>query len=118
MLAWLQHGPLSVSIDASLQGYRGGVISGAGCNHTRVDHAVLLVGFGVDTSVEPWLPFWKLKNSWGPGFGEGGYVRVQAGANSSWGNCLGLRGACQAYIGEPPKGLGKGRAGRLRGAAV
>ena len=26
------------------------MISGAGCNHTRVDHAVLLVGYGVDTS--------------------------------------------------------------------
>jgi len=97
MLAWLQHGPLSVSIDASFGGYKRGVISGQGCNHTSVDHAVLLVGFGVDTSVSPWLPYWKLKNSWGPAFGEGGYVRVQAGVN-----CLGLRGACQAYIGQPP----------------
>ena len=78
MLAWLQHGPLSVSVgapaplppppplphphppphphpnahqvDASFGGYKRGVISGAGCNHTRVDHAVLLVGYGVDTS--------------------------------------------------------------------
>ena len=97
MLAWLQHGPLSVSIDASFGGYRGGVISGAGCNHTHVDHAVLLVGYGVDTSLRPWMPYWKLKNSWGDHFGEGGFVRVQAGVS-----CLGLRGACQAYIGQPP----------------
>ena len=41
MLAWLQHGPLSVSIDATFGGYTGGVLSGAGCNHSRVDHAVL-----------------------------------------------------------------------------
>lgn len=99
MLAWLQHGPLSVSIDASFSGYHDGVISGAGCNHTHVDHAVLLVGYGVDTSVSPWMPYWKLKNSWGPAFGEGGYVRIQAGVK-----CLGLRGACQAYIGAPPVG--------------
>ena len=39
----------------------------------------------------------KLKNSWGPAFGEGGYMRIQHGVS-----CLGLRGACQAYIGEPP----------------
>ena len=91
MLAWLQHGPLSVSIDASFGGYKSGVISGEGCNRTHVDHAVLLVGYGVDTSVRPWLPYWKIKNSWGPAFGEGGYVRVQAGVS-----CLGLRGACQA----------------------
>jgi hypothetical protein len=55
------------------------VLSGAGCNHSRVDHAVLLVGYGVDTSIVPWLPYWKLRNSWGPAFGEGGYVRIQAG---------------------------------------
>ena len=97
MLAWLQHGPLSVSVDASFGGYTGGVLSGAGCNHTRVDHAVLLVGYGVDTSTVPWLPYWKVRNSWGPAFGEGGYVRIQAGVK-----CLGLRGACQAYIGQPP----------------
>jgi hypothetical protein len=56
-----RHGPLSVSIDASFSGYHDGVISGAGCNHTHVDHAVLLVGYGVDTSVSPWMPYWKLK---------------------------------------------------------
>ena len=37
MLAWLVHGPLSVSIDAgALGGYRGGLITD--CNRTRVDH--------------------------------------------------------------------------------
>mmetsp|Transcript_56743 Transcript_56743/g.93875 ORF Transcript_56743/g.93875 Transcript_56743/m.93875 type:complete len:339 (-) Transcript_56743:304-1320(-) len=99
MLAWLTHGPLSVSIDATFHGYTGGVITD--CNHTNVDHAVLLVGYGVDTTVHPWLPYWKLKNSWGPSFGEGGFFRMQAGVK-----CLGLRGACQAYIGHPPSGVG------------
>ena len=32
-----------------------------------------------------------------PAFGEGGYVRIEHGIK-----CLGLRGACQAYIGSPP----------------
>ena len=60
-------------------------------------NVIRLVGFGVDTTTTPWLPYWKLKNSWGPKFGEGGYFRMAAGVN-----CLGLRGACQAYIGTPP----------------
>ena len=32
-----------------------------------------------------------------PRLSVGGYVRLQAGVN-----CLGLRGACQAFIGSPP----------------
>ena len=94
MMAWLQHGPLSVSVAAGpFNGYKGGIISGQGCNTTAVDHAVLLVGYGEENGTQ----YWKLKNSWGPAFGEGGYVRIEHGIK-----CLGLRGACQAYIGSPP----------------
>ena len=94
MMAWIAKGPLSVSIAAGqLNGYKGGVITA--CNDTQVDHAVLLVGYGVDESSG--LAYWKLRNSWGPAFGEGGYFRIQHGVK-----CLGLRGACQAYIGSPP----------------
>ena len=41
MLAWLQHGPLSVSVAAGpFNGYKGGIITGPTCNNTHVDHAV------------------------------------------------------------------------------
>jgi len=103
MMAWLQHGPLSVSVAAgSFNGYKGGVITA--CNDTAVDHAVLLVGYGVDAATG--LPFWKLRNSWGPAFGEGGYARIQHGVH-----CIGLRGACQAYIGKAPGGEAAAREG-------
>lgn len=49
----------------------------------KVDHAVLLVGFGI--SVDPYsgkgIPFWKLQNSWGHKWGEGGYFRILRGIN-------------------------------------
>lgn len=97
MRAWLQHGPLSVSVAAGpFSGYKGGIITGATCNTTQVDHAVLLVGYGRDNQTN--TEYWKVKNSWGPAFGEGGYVRLQFGVH-----CLGLRGVCQSYIGKPPQ---------------
>lgn len=89
-------GPLSVSVAAGpFNGYHGGIMTGATCNNTDVDHAVLLVGYGVDPATK--MQYWKIKNSWGPKFGEGGYVRIEA-----FKKCLGICGACQAYIGKPP----------------
>ena len=80
MLAWLQHGPLSISVAAGALGpYKGGIINGSACNNSRVDHAVLVVGAGIDANSG--MRYWKLKNSWGPTFGEGGYFRLQHGVH-------------------------------------
>jgi C1A family cysteine protease len=67
--AAVNQGPVSVAIQANepaFQGYRGGIISG-GCG-SQLDHGVLVVGYGDN--------YWVVKNSWGPGWGEGGYVRI------------------------------------------
>jgi len=81
-------GPLSVLLDASqLQYYKSGVWNGhldsvspaLGCKPTNLDHAVLLVGYGVDSTSGTDVPFWTVKNSWGADWGEDGYFRIQRG---------------------------------------
>ena len=82
--AMLEEGPVSVSIAAKwLNGYKGGLIN---CTAEGIDHAVLLVGYGRENGFE----YWKLRNSWGPHFGEEGYFRFVRGHTC-------LRGACQAH---------------------
>lgn len=45
----------------------------------RVDHAVLLVGYGEEKGKK----YWKLQNSWGPEWGENGFFRISRGENDS-----------------------------------
>lgn len=80
----LSQGPLSVLLDATqLQFYQSGVWDGhipgsspiLGCTKTGLDHAVLLVGYGVENDT----PYWIVKNSWGAKWGEDGYFRITRG---------------------------------------
>ena len=66
--------PISVLIEADksvFQMYRSGIFDSASCG-TRLDHATLVVGYGEENGKE----FWIMKNSWGTGWGEEGYMRL------------------------------------------
>ena len=69
-------GPLSIALNAEmLQFYHKGIFNPVFCNPKNLDHAVLLVGWGTEGS----KPYWIVKNSWGPSWGEHGYFRILRG---------------------------------------
>jgi len=72
------NGPLSIAMDAGiLQSYTSGIIKPgpSDCSKTELDHAIVIVGFGVDGST----PYWIVRNSWGESWGEKGYFRIIQG---------------------------------------
>ncbi len=67
--------PLSIYITAgafAFRFYKSGVISD-GCGQ-ELGHCVNLVGTGADT--ETGLKYWRIRNSWGPNWGDHGYLKV------------------------------------------
>jgi len=67
--------PNSVAIEADqpvFQQYTGGVITSSTCG-TTIDHAVLAVGYGTDSTGQA---YWLVQNSWGTSWGEKGYVKI------------------------------------------
>ena len=74
-------GPVAVSIDASKSSfnfYSGGVYDEPSCSTTSHDHAVLVVGYGTEDGKDYWL----VKNSWGPEWGESGYIKMTRSDNT------------------------------------
>jgi len=71
-------GPIAISAAAKMWGfYFGGIFDGhqgfeKGCP-PDIDHAVQLVGYGKTSNN---TDYWLVRNSWGPKFGEEGYIRV------------------------------------------
>jgi cathepsin L len=69
-------GPLAVAVAASDWGwYSGGVFDGCSYDdNIALNHAVVLVGYGTD---ETEGDYWIVRNSWGPGWGENGHIRLK-----------------------------------------
>ncbi|XP_042507316.1 cysteine protease RD19A-like [Macadamia integrifolia] len=80
----VKNGPLAVGINAVfMQTYIGGVSCPYICSK-RLDHGVLLVGYGAEGYSPIRLknkPYWIIKNSWGERWGEHGYYKICRGHN-------------------------------------
>ena len=62
-------GPVAVNIDASKRSfkfYSSGIYNEPHCSSLNLDHSVLAVGYGNG--------YWLVKNSWGTGWGQAGYI--------------------------------------------
>jgi hypothetical protein len=70
----LKFGSVSIGVGAdnlAWQFYSGGIVR-RGCS-TDIDHGVLAVGQATEGGVN----YWIVKNSWGTGWGEEGYTRIE-----------------------------------------
>lgn len=76
-------GPTSVAIAANaIMQYSGGIFNNPNCG-TGLNHGVTAVGYGVENGT----PFWNVRNSWGPTWGEKGYIRFIKQNKTGTGMC-------------------------------
>ena len=83
MMSAINGQPVAVAINASsyaFQSYSSGVMSGT-CS-TSCNHAVVAVGYNSGAST----PYWIVRNSWGSGWGNGGFIWMTQNGGSK-GQC-------------------------------
>lgn len=73
--AIMTYGPVTttVYVDDAFSAYTGGIFNA--CNYFQVNHAVVLVGWDDNEGA------WIMRNSWGPQWGENGYMRIAYGCS-------------------------------------
>ncbi|XP_034109367.1 procathepsin L-like [Drosophila albomicans] len=77
------HGPVAVAVDGKgMQSYKGGVYNNPNCSKTKLNHAIVVVGYGHDKRGGD---YWLVKNSWGTTWGERGYIRMARNRNNQCG---------------------------------
>lgn len=72
-------GPTAIGFDAStnmFRQYTSGIFNCDYCTDEQ-NHAMTVVGYGVEDGTK----YWIVKNSWGPTWGEKGYIKVIRGVN-------------------------------------
>ena len=84
MLKSILQQPMSIVVDASSSAfryYKSGVVD-RNCG-TAINHGVMLVGAGTQDGID----FWKIKNSWGAGWGDDGFIKILRESGHKQGVC-------------------------------
>ena len=93
-----KYGPVSIALDAMTQiwwPYKGGIVSN--CCNKQADHAVLIVGYGIDNGQKYWL----IKNS--ANWGENGYIRLERGSDQCGITSAPVQALVQGGVTPPPR---------------
>ena len=75
LMAAVAKQPVVIAIEADtryFQSYSGGILDSASCGE-KIDHAIEIIGYGTENGVD----YWNVRNSWGPSWGESGYIRIK-----------------------------------------
>lgn len=76
-----QYGPIACGINSTvLNNYTSasGIIKSGKWDQNRINHYVLVYGWGVDNGTK----YWKAKNSWGSAWGNNGHFKIEKGKNA------------------------------------
>ena len=96
--AIMDYGAVTVAVatNDAFQAYTSGVFGGPACESRTLNHLVVLVGWDDSLGAQG---AWILRNSWGPGWGESGYMYIEY-------NCCDIGyGACFIEYQEAPDAL-------------
>jgi cathepsin F len=99
----VKYGTLSVALNANAMMYYFGGISDPYsflCDPTGLDHGVAIVGYN-ETS----KPYWIIRNSWGPSWGESGYYLLVRGKGACGIDLAAMtvtKTSSEARVGLPP----------------
>jgi C1A family cysteine protease len=79
--AIMEYGPVAaaVYVGPAFQAYTGGIFDNDECPSCNVNHGIVLVGWDDNQGANG---VWILRNSWGTGWGEDGYMRIEYGTSS------------------------------------
>lgn len=81
----LRIAPLAVgfSVTEDFYYYKSGIYSGINCT-SKINHAMIAIGFGTYGD----LDYLLIRNQWGSGWGESGYIRILMSDSPKGGACL------------------------------
>jgi len=84
----------AVKAEGPFSEYNSGVFAGCAAGDS-IDHAITVVGYGTEDSVDYWL----IKNSWGSTWGDGGYIKLKRGVGMCGIGTLAAVPICTAVAG-------------------